>query len=338
MILNSLWYVLIGIVFTVYIVLDGYDLGVGILNRFLGKTDEERKRLYYSVGPFWDGNEVWLLTGGGALFAAFPVVYASVFSGFYTALILLLFFLILRIISLEFRNKLEHEKNRLFFDNIFMISSLLIVFILGVALGNIARGLELVGGKHYYGGFLGLLNPYSIFMGLFAVSVIIMHGSAYVMLKLENEVYKRAMIINKYFIFINVAMYLLNLLLTIIFVHERLSNYLENPILFVLLILPLVFLFLSYLANKSAKITSNFLMSSLFITSLMIIFGVGNYPYFLPSLDSSGGLDIYNSASTPATLRNMLIIVLLGLPIVVFYTVYIHRIFSGKIKEGENLY
>ncbi|MCX7958695.1 MAG: cytochrome d ubiquinol oxidase subunit II, partial [Deltaproteobacteria bacterium] len=202
MILNNIWYVLIGIVFIVYIILDGFDLGVGILNRILGKTDKERKQLYYSVGPFWDGNEVWLLTGGGALFAAFPVVYASVFSGFYLALILLLFFMILRIVALEFRNKLEDEKNRLFFDNIFMVSSFFIVLLLGVALGNIVRGLELTDGKHYYGGILGLLNPYSLFMGIFAVTVVIMHGASYVMVKLQGDIYERALKTNKYFIIV----------------------------------------------------------------------------------------------------------------------------------------
>ncbi len=338
MILNNIWYILIGTVFIVYVIMDGFDLGVGILNRILGRTDGERKRLYYAVGPFWDGNEVWLLTGGGALFAAFPVVYASVFSGFYLALILLLFFMILRIVSLEFRNKLADEKNRLYFDNIFMISSLFIVLILGVALGNVTRGLELTDGKHYYGGLIGLLNPYSLFIGIFAVSVVIMHGASFVMIKLDGDIYSRAAKVNRYFVFINLILYVINIVLTFVFARGRFLNFSENPVLFVLLVLPPVFLVAAYLSNRSEKEGRNFLMSSLFIFSLMLIFGIGNYPYFLPSAEGSGGLDIYNSASTSATLRNMLIIVLLGLPVVVFYTIYVHRIFSGKVKQEDNIY
>lgn len=338
MLLNNIWYVLIGIVFTIYIILDGYDLGIGILNRLLGKTDEERKQLYYSIGPFWDGNEVWLLTGGGALFAAFPTVYASVFSGFYLAIIMLLFFMILRIVAIEFRNKLENEKDRLFFDNIFMISSLLIVLILGIALGNIVQGLELIDGKNYYGGFWGLINPYSIFIGIFAVTVVTMQGLAYAKLKFEGEIYNRAVNLNKYIIFINLFLYIIGIILTSLFARQRLTNYLENPALFILLVFPILFLGILYISHRKESPNLNFLMSSLFIIGIMAIFGVGNYPYFVPSLSGDGGLDIYNSASTQATLRNMLIITLIGLPVVILYTIYVHKIFGGNVKEGENLY
>ncbi|MGC8928203.1 MAG: cytochrome d ubiquinol oxidase subunit II [Myxococcota bacterium] len=338
MILNNIWYILIGVVFTVYIILDGFDLGVGILNRFLGRTDEERRRLYYSIGPFWDGNEVWLLTGGGALFAAFPVVYASVFSGFYIALILLLFFLILRIIALEFRNKFEDEKIRVFFDNIFMTSSLIIVILLGVALGNITRGIGLVDGKHYYGGLSGLLNPYSIFIGLYAVSVVLMHATSYIMIKLDGDIRERAKRLNRNLIKLNVVLYILNIVFTRLAAPMRFENYSNAPILYILLLLPPLFLFLAILFNRGDNDTKNFIASSLFITTQMLIFGVGNYPYFVPSIDGGGGLDIINSASTNVTLRNMLIITLIGLPFVIFYTIYVHRIFGGKVKEGENLY
>lgn len=338
MILNNIWYILIGVVFTIYVILDGFDLGVGILNRFLGRTDEERRRLYYSIGPFWDGNEVWLLTGGGALFAAFPVVYASVFSGFYTAFILLIFFLILRIIALEFRNKFEEERKRLFFDNIFMISSLIIVILLGVALGNIIRGIELVEGKHYYGGLIGLLNPYSIFVGIFALSVVLMHSTSYVMVKLDLEVRERAKRLNRIFVLINLLIYILNLIFTRLAVPTRFENFSNLPLLYILLLLPPILLHFSYRFNKTDNDFKNFITSSLYILSLMLIFGVGNYPYFVPSINGDGGLDIFNSASTNNTLRNMLIITIIGLPFVIFYTIYVHKIFAGKVKEGENLY
>ncbi len=338
MILNNIWYVLIGVVFIVYVILDGFDLGIGILNRILGKTDIERKKLYYSIGPFWDGNEVWLLTGGGALFAAFPVVYASVFSGFYLALILLLFFLILRIITLEFRNNLQEESIRLLFDNIFALSSLLIVLLLGVAMGNITRGLELTENKHYYGGLIGLLNPYSIYIGIFAIIVIISHGASYAMLKMDGEIFSRATRINRIFIVLSGIFYLINLVITYLFVPMRFANFSNFPVLYLLLLLPIVFLLLSYQYNKKERTGLNFIMSSLFIFSLLLLFGVGNYPYFVPSVDGNGGLDLYNSASSENTLRNMLIIVLIGLPIVIFYTIYIHRIFKGKVDINQNGY
>ncbi len=336
--LNNIWYFLIGIVFTVYIVLDGYDLGVGILNRKIGRTDQERRDLYYSIGPFWDGNEVWLLTGGGALFAAFPVVYASIFSGFYTALMLLLFFMILRIVALEFRSKMEEEKNRLLFDNLFMIASFLIVLLLGVALGNITRGLELSDGKNYFGGLSGLLNPYALFVGIFAVSVIIMHGSSYILLRFDGDVRFRALRINKYFIIINLLLYILNIIFTRFVAPQRFINYSNNPVLYIFIILPILFLIIAYFSNRQQKDGRNFLLSSIFIASVMLVFGIGNYPYFVPSIAGEGGLDIYNSASTSATLRNMLIIVLIGLPFVIYYSIYIHKILSGKVKAGENIY
>lgn len=338
MILNNIWYILIGIVFIVYVILDGFDLGVGILNRFLGKTDKERKNLYYSIGPFWDGNEVWLLTGVGALFAAFPIAYASIFSGFYLAFTLLLFFLILRIVSLEFRNKLESEPLRLFLDNIFAISSLAIVMLLGIVLGNIVRGLQFMDNKHYYGGLIGLLNPYSLYIGIFAVVVIITHGAAYTMLKFDGEIYIRALRINRIFIVISAVFYTLCLVLTKVVVPLRFSNFYIQPLLFTLLPLPFVFLSLSYLYNKKENPLTNFVMSSLFIVSLLLIFGVGNYPYLVPTIDGSRGLDIYNSTSSSNTLRNMLIIVLIGLPLVIFYTIYVYRIFKGKVETDQNGY
>jgi cytochrome d ubiquinol oxidase subunit II len=338
MLLNNIWYFLIGVVFTVYIILDGFDLGVGILNRTLGKTDSERKRLYYAIGPFWDGNEVWLLTGGGALFAAFPVVYASVFSGFYLALMLLLFFLILRIVALEFRNKLESEKNRLFFDNIFLISSLLIVLLLGVALGNITRGLELIDGKHYYGGLMGLLNPYSLFVGIFAISVVVMHGASFAMIKLDGDIRERAKKINRYFVIINLVLYIFNIIITRILLPQRFINFSNQPILYSLLIIVPIFLILSLIYNHKEKYLANFLTGSLFIISIMTIFGIGNYPYLVPSISQNNGLDIYNSASSGNTLRNMLIITLIGLPFVIFYTIYVHRIFKGVVKAENDTY
>jgi cytochrome d ubiquinol oxidase subunit II len=335
MALNVLWYLLIGLLFTVYLILDGFDLGVGILSPFLGKTEEEKRKLLKSIGPFWDGNEVWLLAGGGALFAAFPVAYATVFSGLYVALVLLLLALMLRILSIEFRNKLEGSFQKRIVDKCFFLSSLLIVVILSIALSNIVRGLPLVEGKHYYGGMRGLLNGYSVFTAVFAVAVLVMQGSIYTVLKQERELSQRARRVAAVSVWLVLIFYVGSVVLTFLYAGNRFSNFIQHRALSMVLPLPLAMGFMAYRYIKKGYATSAFLCSSLLITSLMAIVGIGNYPFLVPNLKGMGGLTILNAASTPKTLHTMLIIALIGVPLVVGYTVYVYRMFRGKVNLEE---
>ena len=189
--LNTIWFLLVGILIIGYAILDGFDLGVGCLH-LLARNDKERRIFMNSIGPVWDGNEVWLLTGGGALFAAFPVVYATVFSGFYLAFMLLLFALIFRAVSFEFRGKEESITWRKSWDWAFFLGSLLPAILFGVAIGNIMRGIPIDSEGIFRGSFLGLLNPYSLFIGIVSLTMFVWHGANYLTIKTESNLQIRA--------------------------------------------------------------------------------------------------------------------------------------------------
>ncbi|MCX7868855.1 MAG: cytochrome d ubiquinol oxidase subunit II, partial [Terrimicrobiaceae bacterium] len=180
--LNTIWFVLVGVLFTGYAVLDGFDLGVGTLHLFARK-DEHRRLFLNSIGPVWDGNEVWLVTGGGGLFAAFPEVYATVFSGFYIPFMLLLVALIFRAVAIEFRSKEAWPWWRGMWDVAFAAASVLAAFLIGVAMGNVVRGVPIGPDREFAGTFLGMLNPYSLFFGVTTVSLFAMHGAIYLAMK-----------------------------------------------------------------------------------------------------------------------------------------------------------
>ena len=190
MTLQWLWFVLVGVLLTGYAVLDGFDLGAGVLYPFIARTDAEKNLIRGSIGPVWDGNEVWLLTGGGALFAAFPAVYASTFSGFYLAIMLVLFGLILRAVSIEYRGRDEGFKR--LWDAAFFVGSLLPALLVGVAVGNVIRGIPLDAHGDYTGTFFQLLNWYSLLIGLLGLCAIVTHGAAWLALKLDGPVQERA--------------------------------------------------------------------------------------------------------------------------------------------------
>lgn len=184
--LQIIWFILVGVLFSGYAILDGFDLGTGALQLFI-KGDENRRLTLNAVGPVWDGNEVWLITGGGALFAAFPYVYASVFSGFYLAFMLLLLTLIFRAVSIEFRSKQPMKWWRRGWDTTFSISSLLAALLIGVAMGNVTKGIPLDDQGNFTGTFLSLLNPYSVLLGLTTVALFAMHGGIYLLMKTQGS-------------------------------------------------------------------------------------------------------------------------------------------------------
>src|SRR3989338_3916968 len=189
--LNLIWFVMIGILFSGYAMLDGFDLGVGALHLF-AKTDHERRIMINAIGPVWDGNEVWLVTGGGALFAAFPDVYATLASGFYLAVMLLLCSLIFRAVAIEFRSKQPMKWWRQMWDVAFSLASILGSLLIGIALGNLVRGIPLDAQHEYAGTFLGLLNPYALLVGVTTLALCMMHGAIYLVLKTDGALHRRA--------------------------------------------------------------------------------------------------------------------------------------------------
>ncbi|MBD3165295.1 cytochrome d ubiquinol oxidase subunit II, partial [bacterium] len=229
--LNVVWFILVGVLLTGYAILDGFDFGVGMLHLFT-KKDIDRRIFLNSIGPVWDGNEVWLVTGGGALFAAFPEVYATAFSGFYTALMLLLLCLIFRAVSIEFRSKQEMPWWRRMWDIAFSVASLLASLLIGVALGNIAVGVPLNDKFQYAGDFFSLLNPYALLVGITTVALFLMHGSIYLVMKTEGELQEtvRGWIRNTMIFFI--IMYALTTFATLLYVPHMTETIRQYPVLF----------------------------------------------------------------------------------------------------------
>jgi cytochrome d ubiquinol oxidase subunit II len=336
--LNTIWFLLIGALLSGYAILDGFDLGVGMLHLFV-KGDKERRIMINSIGPVWDGNEVWLVTGGGALFAAFPHVYATVFSGFYNAFILLLFMLIFRAIAIEFRSKRPMLWWKKMWDTAFSIASFLIAFLMGVALGNIITGIPIGPDKEFAGTFLGLINPYTILVGITTVALFMMHGAIYSVMKTENELQvKLRGWINNTIIFF-VICYVTATMATLIYYPHMVENFRAAPVIFVFAILNML-----AIANIPREISKKrdfraFLSSAASIAALLLIFVIGVFPnivYSNPNPEYS--LTIYNAASSEKTLTIMLIIALIGIPFVLAYTISIYWIFRGKVKLDEMSY
>ncbi len=335
--LESIWFALVALLFIGYIVLDGFDLGVGILH--LGvRTETGRRTLLQSIAPVWDGNEVWLVTGGGALFAAFPHVYATVFSGFYLAFMLFLFALILRAVSLEFRSKVDAAPWRAIWDMAFAGGSTLAALLLGVAFGNLVRGIPLAPDHEFAGTFLSLLNPFALTFGLASVCVLAVHGSLYLVLKTEDPLRERFRAVARLG-GVLLPLFILGLTALSIAGSDPVRTAFESrPFL---LILPLgacaAGLGIPFLVRE--RPFGAFLASALAIVLTLAFFFSSLYPSMVYSLGSpANSLTVLNSASSPKTLGIMLVIAGLGLPLVILYTAWVYRTFRGKIVPDPDGY
>lgn len=336
--LNTIWFVLVGVLFTGYAVLDGFDLGVGALHLFV-KKDEHRRLFLNSIGPVWDGNEVWLVTGGGALFAAFPEAYATVFSGFYLAFMLLLCSLIFRAVAIEFRSKEEWGWWRQFWDVAFSLGSVLSAFLIGVAMGNIVRGIPLDHEHEFAGSFLGLLNPYALLMGVTTVLLFAMHGAIYLMLKTEGELQEIVRGWVRRLIGFFLASYFLFNMYTLIDAPWVLETVRARPwVLAVVVLNVLVVLNIPREIHKRREFPA-FLSSCAAMALMMVTFGLTYFPHMvISSPDAANSLTIYNAASSDKTLWIMLIIAMLGVPLVLAYTASIYWVFRGKTTLGKHSY
>ncbi len=336
--LNIIWFILYGVLLTGYAILDGFDLGVGVLHLFT-KDEKEKRVNLNAIGPVWDGNEVWLLTAGGALFAAFPIVYATVFSAFYLALMLLLIFLIFRAVSMEYRGKIDSPKWKKFWDWSFGLGSLVPALLFGVAVGNILRGIPLNSDGVFTGNFFKLLNPFSLLVGVLGLVMFTMHGAVYMTLKSDgHQREKMKSLIPKLWI-VFVILYFLVTLYTIFEAGFLFQGVLGNPLFWIFFII--LFLSVLYLpvAVKDERFGKAFIASSATITGMIGLAAVSLFPRLVPSLTNLDfSLTIYNASSTPRTLMTMLIIALIGMPIVIIYTIYIYKVFKGKVEITEESY
>jgi cytochrome bd ubiquinol oxidase subunit II len=336
--LNTIWFGLVGVLIIGYAILDGFDFGVGILHLF-AKSDEERRIHLNAIGPVWDGNEVWLLTGGGALFAAFPIVYATVFSGFYLALMLLLVALIFRAVSLEFRSKVEAPGWRKFWDWSFGLGSILPAVLFGVAFGNILHGIPINEQGTFTGSFLGLLNPYSILVGVLSLVMFTMHGALYMTMKSDGALKARMEQWASKAWIVTFALYVIVTILSIFTSPFLFEGALGNPLVWILFVLYFGSMLFIPVAMKSGKPGRAFLYSSVSIASVIGLAAVGLFPRLVPSsTDLLYSLTIYNASSTPRTLTVMLVIALIGMPMVIGYTIFIYRVFKGKVVITHDSY
>lgn len=331
-ILQAIWFLLIAVLLAGYVVLDGFDLGVGFW--FLAGREDDRKAMLSAVAPFWDGNEVWLVTGGGALFAAFPHVYATVFSGFYLAMMLLLFALIFRGVAIEFRGKVDSARWREFWDMAFAMGSTVTAVLLGVAMGNILRGIPLDAEKNFTGTFLSLLNPYSLLIGGAALSIIAAHGALYLAIKTAGEIRRRAARWAAKAVLVEAVLVLAAGVATAVFHRHLLRNYRAVPALWALPVGAAVVLGLLVLACRRGRAGAAFLLSAGLIVVLGVLAGVGLFPYLVPaSNDATLSLTVTNASSSARTLTIMLVLALAGMPIVIGYQAWLYWTFRRPVDK-----
>ncbi len=336
--LNLFWFVLLGVLLTGYAILDGFDLGVGIVHLF-ARTDEERRIFMNSIGPLWDGNEVWLVTFGGAMFAAFPEVYATVFSGFYTAFMALLFALIFRAVSMEFRSKRESPAWRRFWDGSFFGGSALATFLFGVAVGNAMQGMPIGQDKEFHGRTADLVGFYPLLVGALALATFAMHGCLYLYLKTEGDLQQRLYrwLWRGFGFFL--VIYLFTTIYTIAEVPLATRHFHEEPWIWLVVALNIL-----AVANIPRAIYTHrplyaFVSSSATIAALTFFFGVALFPDLVhSSLNPAWSLTVYNAASSQKTLAIMRTIAFIGVPFVLAYTMAIFWVFRGKVKLGHFSY
>lgn len=337
--LEFIWFTAFVLLLTGYAILDGFDLGVGMLHLF-SKKDEERRLMLNAIGPVWDGNEVWLVTAGGALFAGFPGVYATFCSAFYAPIMILLSGLIFRAVAIEFRSKQPMQWWRWMWDIFFSIASLIIAAILGIALGNLIQGIPLDKHKEFIGTLGDLINPYAGLVGLFTIALFFMHGAIYTVMKTEGELHdKMRSWINPSIIFF-IMCYAITTVATLIYMPHMSKAVQERPAFFFVAVINMF-----AIANIPREIQKGrdgwaFISSCVNIICLLALFAIGTYPNAIRASNNPAelSLTIFNSASSQKTLEILLLMAVIGIPMVVSYTFAVYWIFKGKVKLESTSY
>jgi cytochrome d ubiquinol oxidase subunit II len=336
---SAIWFWVIAGMLTTYSILDGFDLGVGALHLFLARNDEERRTSLNAIGPVWNGNEVWLLAAGGMLVASFPRVYAAGFSGFYLALFLVLWCLIARGVAIEFRSQFAHPLWRSFWDAIFWIGSLLLCLLLGVALGNVVRGLPIDESGSFTGSLALILNPYSLLVGVLSVAVLLWHGANYLALKTEGALDLRARRAAAWLYWVVLAMTVIDTVATFLVRVDLAANLNQHPYLYLLPTLAIAALIGGAVARTGDRERMAFRSSALLIAGLLGSAAATVFPVLLRStIDPAFSLDIHNSAAAPHGLMTALLANVTGLVAVAVYISYAYRTFRGKVQKTGHGY
>jgi len=340
----TLWFMIVAVMVAAYVLLDGFDLGAGAVHLLIAKTDDERRMILRAIGPVWDGNEVWLLAAGGALYFAFPLLYASSFSGFYLPLTMVLWLLMLRAIGIEFRTHIQEPIWKGFFDVIFSVSSILLAIFFGAALGNVVRGVPLNADGYFFEPLWtnwlvsknnGILDWYTVICGVVALVTLTAHGCLYIAMKTEGELNKRAHAVAQVLWPVQLLLTLVSLVATLYVQPVALNNYHRWPIGFiipVIVVLSLLYMFASLRKNNDARA---FLGSCGYIVGMLVGAAFALYPMVLPSsTDPAYSLTIENTKTGAHGMAVGLVWWSMGIVIAVIYFVFLYRMFRGKISLG----
>lgn len=363
-ILRLIWWVLLGVLLIGFAAMDGFDLGVGTLLPFVAKTDVERRVVINTIGPVWEGNQVWLILGGGAIFAAWPPLYAVSFSGFYLAMFIILFALILRPVGFKYRSKKQSPQWRNGWDWALFIGGFVPALIFGVAVGNVLQGVPFRFSDHlqifYEGNLFGLLNPFALLCGLLSVAMLTMHGAAWLVLKTTGDIANRARSFGSVAALLTIVFYVLAgiwmwygiagyritseivtdgpsnpLFKTAVLEHGAwFTNFSNYPILLIAPVLGILGALSVLVAMRAGRELMPLLMGKLAIFGIISSVGVAMFPFILPSsLDPSASLTVWDSSSSQMTLFNMLVVTAIFLPLILFYTSWVYKVLWGKVDK-----
>lgn len=365
--LKFIWWLLVGILLIGFAIMDGHDMGVGTLLPFVGKHDDERRVVINTVGPHWDGNQVWFITGGGAIFAAWPLVYATAFSGFYWAMLAVLWALFFRPVGFDYRSKIDNPHWRSTWDWGLFIGGVVPPLIFGVAFGNLLQGVpftldnSLV--SHYSGSFWALLNPFALLCGLVSSAMISMHGGMYLAHRTEGVIQQRTIVLAKRFAWLTVMMFVLaglclrfgridGYVLTSVLDPAGLPdplaktvarsadgwwhNYQAHPLLWGLPLLGVVAALLAAQRVTAGKTLSAFVASSLSLVGVIGTAGAAMFPFVMPSsIQPDASLTVWDSVSSHLTLQIMFFATLIFMPLIIAYTSWAYRVMRGKVTVAD---
>jgi cytochrome bd ubiquinol oxidase subunit II len=344
--METLWFIIVAVMITAYVVLDGFDLGAGIIYLIAAKDDVERRTVLRAIGPVWDGNEVWLLAAGGTLYFAFPQLYASSFSGFYLPLMMVLWLLMLRAIGIEFRAHIPDPVWKTFFDVIFSLSSILLAVFFGAALGNVVRGVPLNADGYFFeplwtqwhlSSHPGVLDWYTVLCGIVAVCALVVHGALYIAVKTEGHLSERARGISVLMWPILFFVTIVSLIATYFIRPGVMDNYRRHPVSLLIPIVVFACLAVMIWAAPKSRDRLAFLASGLYLAGMLVGAAFALYPMVLPaSTDPAYSLTIYNTAAGHHGLSVGLAWWTLGTILALSYFVFIYRMFKGKVRmEGQ---
>jgi cytochrome d ubiquinol oxidase subunit II len=346
--METLWFVFVALMIAMYVLLDGFDLGAGAIHLVAARDDGERRKIIRAIGPVWDGNEVWLIAGGGTLFFAFPVLYASSFSGFYLPLIIVLWLLMLRGLSIELRGHIGDPMWASFWDAVFFLGSSLLAVFFGAALGNVVRGVPLDAEGYFFQPLWtdfnpfsetpGILDPYTVLIGLLALATLIVHGANFIAVKTDGDLNVRSRTISRRFTYVTVALTIVATAFTFWVSPWMLDSFNERPYGYVLPLVAIAGLVGMVLFNLRNDDRAAFLSSGAYIIGMLTSTVFGVYPKVLPAVDPANSLTIYNASASQYGMAVGLVWWSIGMVLAVVYFVVIYRLFRGKVSLEDEGY